>query len=271
MKNKTKDYIKMKKSRKRKKRAILCVVGILGLSFLAYKSMVDIDKTVKEINSIGLGSNKSFTNENRSSTKEHSDEKNETGQAGKRVDKNSWELILTNPNNFLPQGFKVELMQLSNGHQVDKRIYEDLQNMMDDARNQGLSPTICSSYRTEDFQRQLFNQEVDTYLNQGLSKEEAKKKAAQWVAVPGTSEHQTGLAIDITSTNYQVLDKQQENTPEQKWLMENSYKYGFILRYPEGKTEITGIQYEPWHYRYVGKEAAKEIKEKGITLEEYLK
>ncbi len=108
-------------------------------------------------------------------------------------------------------------------------------------------------------------------MGQNYSQEEAKKKAAQWIAIPGTSEHQTGLALDIVSSSYQLLNKEQENTPEQKWLIENSYKYGFILRYPSDKTNITGIEYEPWHYRYVGKETAKEITERGICLEEYLK
>jgi len=122
-----------------------------------------------------------------------------------------------------------------------------------------------------DFQQQIFNQEVSKYMGQNYSQEEAKKKAAQWIAIPGTSEHQTGLALDIVSSSYQLLNKEQENTPEQKWLIENSYKYGFILRYPSDKTNITGIEYEPWHYRYVGKETAKEITERGICLEEYLK
>ena len=90
------------------------------------------------------------------------------------------------------------------------------------------------------------------------------------MARPGTSEHQLGLALDIVDLDYQQLDTRQEETPEQKWLMENSWKYGFILRYPTDKSNITGIIYEPWHYRYVGKEAAKVIHEKGICLEEYL-
>lgn len=104
----------------------------------------------------------------------------------------------------------------------------------------------------------------------GYSAEEAKIEAAKSVAVPGTSEHQLGLAVDIVDVNNQNLDSSQEHTPVQKWLMENSWKYGFILRYPKGKSEITGIIYEPWHYRYVGKEAAADIVERGITLEEYL-
>ena len=129
---------------------------------------------------------------------------------------------------------------------------------------------ICSSYRTWDKQRTLYDYEKNRYMAQGYSKEEAEKEAAKWVAVPGTSEHQTGLAVDIVAQSYQILDKKQEDTPEQRWLMENSYKYGFILRFPTDKSKITGINYEPWHYRYVGKEAAKEIYERGICLEEYL-
>ena len=90
------------------------------------------------------------------------------------------------------------------------------------------------------------------------------------MAVPGTSEHQTGLAVDIVDMNYQLLDEKQEDTAVQKWLIKNSYKYGFILRYPSDKSEITGINYEPWHYRYVGKDVAKEVYEQGVCFEEYL-
>lgn len=181
-----------------------------------------------------------------------------------------WNMILVNPWNKMDNNFTVELTQLANGHAIDKRAYPDLQNMMDDARAQGLSPIICSSYRTSEKQHTLFDKETKGYLVQGYTQEEAEKEAAKWVAVPGTSEHQTGLAVDIVAQSYQMLDERQADTPEQKWLMENSYKYGFILRYPTDKSEITGISYEPWHYRYVGKEAAKEIYERGICLEEYL-
>lgn len=184
--------------------------------------------------------------------------------------KSGWNMILVNPWNAMNQNFSVELTQLANGHAIDKRAYPDLQNMMDDARAEGLSPMICSSYRTGDKQRTLYDNETKRYMAQGYSKEEAEKEAAKWVAVPGTSEHQTGLAVDIVAQSYQILDKKQEDTPEQRWLMENSYKYGFILRFPTDKSKITGINYEPWHYRYVGKEAAKEIYERGICLEEYL-
>lgn len=186
------------------------------------------------------------------------------------IDKSQWNLLLVNAENALPDNFHVNLKQLNNGHYIDERAYPDLQNMMNDARAAGLSPLICSSYREMDKQVKLFNDEIKKYMSQGFSEDEAKEKAAVWVAVPGTSEHQLGLALDIVSEDYQLLDKSQEETPEQKWLMKNCSKYGFILRYPTDKGDITGIGYEPWHYRYVGKEAAKEIMEKGICLEEYL-
>ena len=182
----------------------------------------------------------------------------------------AWNLLLVNPWNELPEGFSVELRELGDGEAVDERAYPDLQAMLDDARAEGLSPIVCSSYRTREKQQELFVRRVGRLTAAGYSEQDAVTEAGKWVAVPGTSEHQTGLALDIISSSYRVLDRDQENTAEQRWLMENSYKYGFILRYPSDKSEITGINYEPWHYRYVGKEAAKEIYEKGLCLEEYL-
>ena len=107
-------------------------------------------------------------------------------------------------------------------------------------------------------------------LDEGVSMEDAPAVAAESVAVPGTSEHQLGLAADIIDEHYPNLDKGQEETGTQKWLMENCWRYGFILRYPNGTTDITGIIYEPWHYRYVGVDYAKEITDLGVTLEEYV-
>lgn len=181
-----------------------------------------------------------------------------------------WNLVLVNPWNKLPADFEVKLTQLKNGHSVDQRAYPDLQQMMDDARAQGLSPIICSSFRTQAKQTTLFTNQVNRYLARGYEYDAAVAEAGMAVAIPGTSEHQLGLAVDIVAASYQMLDEAQENTDEQKWLMENSYKYGWILRYPSDKSDITGIIYEPWHYRYVGKEAAAEIYEKSICLEEYL-
>lgn len=124
---------------------------------------------------------------------------------------------------------------------------------------------VADGFRTWETQQRLLDEKIDFYKNEGYSLEEAEEKAKQWVALPGTSEHQLGLAVDINAdTSKSTRDE------VYVWLGENAYKFGFINRYPEDKTEITGTIYEPWHYRYVGKEAAQEIYSQGICLEEYI-
>ena len=185
-------------------------------------------------------------------------------------EESDWRLTLVNPWNALPEGYTMELKELSNGHAVDERCYPDLQDMLDACREEGLSPLICSSYRSYEKQKSLYQNKIDRLKAQGYSAEEAQEEAGKAVAVPGTSEHQLGLAVDIVDVSNQNLDNSQEQTAVQKWLMKHSWEYGFILRYPSDKSEITGIIYEPWHYRYVGKEAAAEIQAQGVCLEEYL-
>lgn len=181
-----------------------------------------------------------------------------------------WNLILVNPWNEVPDDYEISLTNLPNGHSIDSRCYPALTEMMNACRGAGLHPLICSSYRSQKKQESLFQERIDELRAQGYSKKEARIKAATSVARPGTSEHQIGLAVDIVDQSHQTLDAMQEYTPVQQWLMENSWKYGFILRYPNDKSRLTGIIYEPWHYRYVGPEAAQEIYEQGICLEEYL-
>ena len=183
---------------------------------------------------------------------------------------NEWNLTLVNPWNAMPDQYTIQLQDIGNGNSMDERCCPDLEKMLDDCRASGLTPLVCSSYRTQETQEELFQAEVDSWISQGYSQEEAELEAGKVVAVPGTSEHQLGLAADIVDATHQLLDESQEDTEVQKWLMENSWKYGFILRHPSDKSSITGIIYEPWHYRYVGKEAAKEIYEQGVCLEEYL-
>ncbi len=179
-----------------------------------------------------------------------------------------WNLRLVNPDHPLPEGFSVEVTNVWDC-QFDSRAADALSQMLDDMTAQGLSPLVCSSFRTWDDQNTLHREEVEGYLEKGYSQEEAEKEASRWVVPAGTSEHQSGLAADIVSSSHQLLDQEQENTPEQKWLMEHGWEYGFILRYPQDKASLTGVGYEPWHYRYVGKEAAQEITQQGLCLEEY--
>ena len=185
-------------------------------------------------------------------------------------DKDSWNLLLVNPWNPLPEDYTISLTELKNGLSVDSRCYPDLQDMMDACRAAGLSPVICSAYRTQEYQEKLFQNKVSRLMAQGYSETDATAEAGKSVAVPGTSEHQLGLALDIVDINNQHLDESQESTAVQKWLMEHCWEYGFILRYPNDKSEITGIIYEPWHYRYVGREDAEQIHSLGVCLEEYL-
>ena len=189
-------------------------------------------------------------------------------------EKDKWYLKLVNAKNPMTEADvpEVETETLdSEGYQVDARIMDDLEDMFAAAREAGRSPMICSAFRSWDTQVSLYQNKISRVMSEdGLNEEDAAIKAATVVAKPGTSEHQVGLALDIVSSEYTNLDEGQMETEDQKWLIENSWKYGFILRYPLDKSDITGVIFEPWHYRYVGKKAAKEITEQNLTLEEYL-
>jgi len=192
------------------------------------------------------------------------------GNSPAHNDSESWMLTLVNAENPLPSDHSPKLKSLANGLQFDERAIDQLNAMLSAAREQGLSPVVCSAYRSIEKQRTLLNNQTEYQVTRGLSREQAAIEARKVIAYPGTSEHNLGLAADIVSINYQSLDEAQADTPEAKWLKEHCSEYGFILRYPKDKTDITGIIYEPWHFRYVGVEAAKEIMESGLCLEEYL-
>lgn len=178
-------------------------------------------------------------------------------------------VTLVNPWHFIPEDYEVDLVTVR-GYQVDARCAEALAQMLSDCERAGLEPRLCSAYRTQEKQEQLFTRKVRTYTSKGYSEDEAKELAGTEVAVPGTSEHQLGLAVDVVDNGNWNLDETQASTPTQIWLMEHCWEYGFILRYPNEKSAITGIIYEPWHYRYVGVEMAMELKNSGLCLEEYL-
>ena len=181
-----------------------------------------------------------------------------------------WNMTLINAENPMQEGYVPELAEVENGYSVDARIAEDLNAMLAAARADGCQPQICSAYRSVEKQVQVFNDTVNGWINQGSSFWDAYQRTTQEVALPGTSEHGIGLAVDIVSNQYAELDAKQAETKEAQWLQEHCYEYGFILRYPPEKQSLTGIIYEPWHYRYVGREMAQKIKESGLTLEEYL-
>jgi len=181
-----------------------------------------------------------------------------------------WYLVLVNYENPMEEGYVPELTELEPEYSVDSRIADAAKQMLRDADKAGMGIDICSAYRSVERQEQVFNESLRDRLDRGMSYWDAFADNRLSVAEPGTSEHALGLALDLISNQYTELDKNQEQTKEAKWLAENCHKYGFILRYPPSKTDITGIIYEPWHYRYVGVEDATKIMELGLTLEEYL-
>ena len=186
------------------------------------------------------------------------------------VDINSWELCLANRENLLSADFLPELTPLEGGQNFDSRAVQALKDFVAAGREAGLSVNITSSYRSYATQETLFNNKVNQYISSEGSYDAAYIKAATIVAIPGSSEHQTGLAVDIVDKYYEFMNESLADTELSKWMKENCAKFGFILRFPDGKQDITGIMFEPWHYRYVGPEAAAYIMEKGLCLEEFV-
>ncbi len=176
-----------------------------------------------------------------------------------------WELILVNRWNPMPEDYVsgISLADVGDGYQLDARAAGDFLEMMAAMRAEGLDPYINSAFRRHSFQQTLFDREVNQYLSYGYDYSSAVDLAKGWVAYPGTSEHELGLAVDISMYT-------SDADAIYSWLRDNAWRYGFIYRYPPDKVDITGVNTEPWHYRYVGREYAKEIYDSGLCLEEFL-
>lgn len=199
------------------------------------------------------------------------EETSEAATPESSLDDLPWNLQLVNKEHPLAKDFPTpKLKDVADGYAVDERIRDDLVALLKAGEEAGHRPAICSAYRSHKRQRKLYHARVRQSKEEGKSGQEAKDDAAFWVAPPYASEHETGLAVDLVDASYQELDEKQETTATQRWLMKHCAKYGFILRYPTDKSNITGIGYEPWHYRYVGKEAASDIAESGLCFEEWL-
>ena len=183
-----------------------------------------------------------------------------------------WKLVLINKQHPVPDDYEFTLgtiKTVKGNMKCDERIIEELLGMMQAAKADGVNLAICSPYRDMNRQEVLFERKIKAYMDKGMSYMDAYSISSQAVTVPGASEHQIGLAIDIISDTYWTLDEGFGDTDAGIWLKEHCSEYGFILRYPKGKEYITSIEFEPWHFRYVGKEAATIIMEEGLCLEEF--
>ena len=190
--------------------------------------------------------------------------------ARKTVSKDDWNMILVNEDNPIPSDFEPMLEKIAGGQLVDTRIVTSLTEMFKAMQAEGLQPMVCSGYRTIEKQHNLFEADIMEQVRAGKTYDQAFYKAKEYTALPGASEHHTGLAVDIVGKSHQNLNKAQAKTKEALWLAEHCEEYGFILRYPADKTDVTGIAYESWHFRYVGKEAAKYIMDNHLALEEFV-
>ncbi|MEG2174160.1 MAG: M15 family metallopeptidase [Oscillospiraceae bacterium] len=178
--------------------------------------------------------------------------------------------MLVNPAHAIPDDFTVELSMTRYGYKIDSRIVSALDDMITAAAADSVILLPCYGYRTREQSQQLFEKQISRQMAQGLDREAALIEAAKWVAPPGHSEHHTGLALDIVTPSNQVLTEAFATTDAAKWMAQNGHRFGFILRYPKEKQDITGINFEPWHMRYVGLENASIMFEQGLCLEEYL-
>ena len=253
---------KTKKRKLNKKKVAFVAILFLMLIMLILKA-VQKDKTVE------TASNENTTPTNVSNINNENNENNENQiQEQPKIKKEitDWELTLANSENILPEDFEVEVANIDETRQFDARAIKYLNQMVNDMRKDGISNIwVQSAYRSVERQKELYDNSVKKYLAQGKTQEQAEKLTDEYINKPGASDHNLGLAVDF---NY--VDNKFEDLKGFKWLQENAENYGFILRYPKGKEDITQISYESWHWRYVGEEHAKKINELNMCLEEYI-
>ena len=186
------------------------------------------------------------------------------------IDITQWPYLLVNTDHLLDSSYAPEMASLDGGHKFDARAADALKEFIAGARAEGLSVYVVSTYRAYETQKYLFDRKLNEKLASGLGQNEAYAAAARIVAIPGTSEHQTGLSADITDQHYEYMNESLEDTALFQWMQAHCAEYGFIVRFPKDKQDITGIMYEPWHFRYVGQDAAKYIMDNGLCLEEFV-
>lgn len=231
---------------------------------------------VKHAANIKKQTNTSSTKPKESSTKKQkvlTQKEKLNQQLPQGVKPSDWDLLLVNKQHPLSEKYKPQLGKIG-GQQLDKRVIPHYNAMAAAAKKAQVPLTIVSSYRSVQYQKKIYNEQIQSYVDQGKSQKEAEQKTADYMTKPGTSEHHTGLSLDVLGTAYYekggTLDEIFSKDKSAKWLASHCAEYGFIVRYPKGKETITNIQYEPWHLRYVGKKNAEYMTKHHLTLEEYV-
>lgn len=251
---------------------VLLIALVAGITF-GTKAVIKSVKSKQNSSKASVSAKAEKTDLKKQSDPAFDDTKQMVTIGGVELDANFKNLLLVNGSHPLSEDYDYTKdlttipEEYHNGQldQINKDIWPYLKAMIDDARKEGVNLSVWSPYRSYSIQQMLFNRQKQKQIEAGVPESEADAKAATIVARPGTSEHHTGLAADIN-----MADDAFENTPMYAWLTEHCQDYGFIMRYPKDKIDVTGVIYESWHYRFVGINVAKDIKSKGITLEEYL-
>lgn len=248
------------KRRKLNKKKVVLVAIVFLLPIILIVKGAKHDKTVE------TSSNENTTQVNDITNEISENQVLEEPEVKPKKEITDWRITLANYENILPEDFKVELANIDDTKQFDARAIEYLNKMMNDMRKSGIANVwVQSAYRSVARQKELYDNSVQKYLKQGKTQEEAEKLTEEYINKPGASDHNLGLAVDFNN-----VDNNFEDLKAFKWLKENAEKYGFILRYPKDKEDITKIEYESWHWRFVGEEHAKKMNELNMCLEEYV-
>lgn len=266
--------------------AIMCLACVfsfwLGRNVGTVQALKEVDTEVAVMENVETGTVEEAESEAMSDALEDNTEEIESTEVWEKeeelpenenpfADLDKSTILLVNKNNKLPDDYEVILKTLPDRtNKAAEEAYQPMCDMLKAARQDGMVLEVCSSYRSVKRQKELFEEDMRALVRRGYSYLDAYDEVARETMPPGYSEHSTGLAFDIVALDYQMLDQKQETTEENQWLREHCAEYGFILRYPKDKEDITGIDYESWHFRYVGVEIAEYIMENGISLEEFL-
>lgn len=255
---------KRAKKRKLNKKKVAAVIILFIIIVLLIRKGTKHNKTVEtatQTNSNTVSSDNKITEYVQSNTTENN-QSVETPK--KKID--DWRLTLANYDNLLPEDFTVKVSNIDKTRQFDSRAIDELNDMMNAMKKDGVTNVwVQSAYRSVARQKELYDNSVKKYIQQGKSQEEAEKLTDEYINKPGSSDHNLGLAVDF---NY--VDNKFEKLDGFKWLKNNAENYGFVLRYPKDKEDITKIAYESWHWRYVGVEHAKKMNDLNMCLEEYI-
>lgn len=246
--------------------SLLIASIIITGTIIYYKT--NIEPVYSKNNETNLEKNFNQIKDNSLETQEDNEGfKVELQGGNKRIVEEDWRIILVNSENPLPENLEIKLSKINgSAKEFDSRAVLELTTMMKDMKTAGV-PNIWvqSAYRSTEYQENLYNNKVQEFIVMGKNYEDAERLASKWVNKSETSEHSLGLAVDFNNVKPEF-----ENTREFAWLVENAENYGFVLRYKKEKKNITKVNYEPWHWRYVGKEHAIKMNELDMCLEEYV-